>query len=104
MEKLKFAIIGCGRIAQRHAEHINRLAELSAVCDIEKEKADALGKKYSANVYYDIDTLLDNEADVDVISICTPNGLHAEQTIKSLKKGFHVLCEKPMALSVYDAG
>ncbi len=42
--------------------------------------------------------------EIDVISICTPNGLHAEHTIKSLKSGFHVLCEKPMAINVQDAG
>ena len=54
MEKLKFAIIGCGRIAQRHAEHINRLGVLVAVCDIEQAKADTLAQQYKANAYYSI--------------------------------------------------
>jgi predicted dehydrogenase len=42
--------------------------------------------------------------EIDVIAVCSPNGLHAEHSIKALKAGFHVLCEKPMALSVYDCG
>jgi UDP-N-acetyl-2-amino-2-deoxyglucuronate dehydrogenase len=48
--------------------------------------------------------MLNNEKDIDVVSICSPNGLHAEQTIKCLRAGFNVLCEKPMALTVADAG
>jgi len=104
MDKIKFAIVGCGRIAQRHAEHINNMAQLAAVCDIKKERADALAAEYNCIPYTDIDDLLKSENKIDVVSICTPNGLHAEQTIKSLKSGFHVLCEKPMAINVQDAG
>jgi predicted dehydrogenase len=47
---------------------------------------------------------LRNENDLDVIAVCTPNGLHAEHSIKAFKKGLHVLCEKPMAITVYDCG
>ncbi len=104
MTKLNFGIIGCGRIGNRHAEHIIKLGNLKAVCDIVHEKAENLGSKNNAKVYSDINELLRNEKDIDVISICTPNGLHAEQTIQSLKSGFHVLCEKPMAINVQDAG
>lgn len=102
MNKLRFAIIGCGRIAQRHAEHINRKGILTAVCDIEKEKADQLAKEYKAAPYYSYEELLKSSTDIDVISICTPNGLHAEHSIKGLKAGFHILCEKPMALKTSD--
>jgi UDP-N-acetyl-2-amino-2-deoxyglucuronate dehydrogenase len=104
MNSLKFAIIGCGRIAERHAEQISRLASLVAVCDIAESRANNFGKKYGANVYFSIDDLLLNEKDIDVVSICTPNGLHADHTIKVFRNGFHVLCEKPMAISVYDCG
>ena len=45
-----------------------------------------------------------NEKELDVVSICTPNGLHAQHTIKALSAGFHVLCEKPMAINVHDCG
>ena len=103
MDTLKFAIIGCGRIAARHAEHISNNGKLIAVCDTEISRAEVLGNKYSAKIYNNIDELLKNEK-VDVISICTPNGLHAEHTIKSLQAGNHVLCEKPMAINVYDCG
>lgn len=103
-KKLKFALIGCGRIGHRHAEHINNYGELVAVCDIVSDKAKKIGKKYKAAVYTDLETLLANEKELDVISICTPNGLHAEQTIKALRAGNHVLCEKPMSISVQDCG
>lgn len=104
MKKIKFAIIGCGRIAQRHAEHIANFGELIAVCDNEFEKAEKLGVEYNVNYYKSIDDLLSKEAEVDVVSICSPNGLHAEHSIKALNAGFHVLCEKPMAINVYDCG
>jgi UDP-N-acetyl-2-amino-2-deoxyglucuronate dehydrogenase len=102
MKVIRFAIIGCGRIAQRHAAHIKSRGILAAVCDIEKEKADQLAKEYTAIPYYSIEELLESGHGLDVISICTPNGLHAEHSIKALRAGFHVLCEKPMALNVGD--
>ncbi|MBS1659711.1 MAG: Gfo/Idh/MocA family oxidoreductase [Bacteroidetes bacterium] len=101
---LKFAIVGCGRIAQRHAEHIQRLGKLIAVCDIDPKKAKDLADKYQAKAYGSIDELLKNSKEIDVVSVCSPNGLHAEHSIKSLQAGLHVLCEKPMALSVQDCG
>ena len=100
---IKFAIVGCGRIAQRHAEHIFNNGQLVAVCDIEVDKANALASKYKARAFESIDEML-KIIEADVISICSPNGLHAEHSIKSLKAGFHVLCEKPMAINVNDCG
>ena len=102
MEKLKFAIIGCGRIAQRHAEHIHRLGLLVATCDIIQSKADSLATKYAAKSYNSIEDLLANETSIDVVSICTPNGLHATHSISALNAGFHVLVEKPMAITLED--
>lgn len=101
---LNFAIIGCGRIGNRHAEHINNIGNLSAVCDIEKEKADALSRNYNCNAYYDIHDLLKNEKKVNIIAICTPNGLHASHSISALSSGFDVLCEKPMGLTPHECG
>ncbi len=101
---LRFALIGCGRIANRHAEHINNQATLVAVCDIDKDKADTIAKQYGARAYYDINELLRAERDIDVASICTPNGLHAQHSILALRSGFHVLCEKPLATNVHDCG
>tara|TARA_R100001143_G_C3360947_1_gene135576 strand:+ start:15418 stop:16425 length:1008 start_codon:yes stop_codon:yes gene_type:complete len=104
MQKINFAIIGCGRIAQRHAEHIQNFGQLVAVCDIVSEKAEELASKTGAVPYQYVEDMLQNEKDVDVVAICSPNGLHAEHSIQALDAGFHVLCEKPMAISVYDCG
>jgi UDP-N-acetyl-2-amino-2-deoxyglucuronate dehydrogenase len=102
--EIKFAIVGCGRIAQRHAEHIANNGQLKAVCDIDLGKAKLLAEKFGAIAYQHIDDLLAAEGAVDVVSICSPNGLHAEHSIKALNAGFHVLCEKPMAINVHDCG
>jgi Predicted dehydrogenases and related proteins len=102
MKKVRFAIVGCGRIAKRHAEHISKKGILVAVCDVAPEKADSLAKEYAATAWYSLDELLVKQKDIDVVSVCTPNGLHAEHSIKALQAGFHVLCEKPMALSTVD--
>jgi len=101
---IKFAIIGCGRIAQRHAEHIVNYGKLVGVCDIITAAADQLAEKYNAKAYYDADQMLSENLDVDVIAICSPNGLHAEHAIKVLRAGYHVLCEKPMAISTLECG
>jgi predicted dehydrogenase len=102
MKKISFAIIGCGQIAQRHAKQVNHYGSLVAVCDIVEGKAAELGKEYNAAVYTDITLLLSHETSIDVIVICTPNGLHAQQSILSLNAGYHVLVEKPMALTAND--
>lgn len=102
MSELHFGILGCGRIAQRHAEHINRLANLSAVCDIKQDRAKALAEKYHCAWFTSVDELINGTTPVDVVSVCTPNGLHAEHSIKALKAGKHVLCEKPMAIRSLD--
>lgn len=101
-KKLKFGIVGCGRIANRHAENIKLYADLTGVCDIKKDRAKEFGDIYNVNSFLSIDEMLEEEKDIDIVSICTPNGLHAEHSIKALKAGKHVLCEKPMALTVKD--
>jgi predicted dehydrogenase len=101
---LTFAIIGCGRIAQRHAEHIAEIGTLQAVCDNIEERAAALATKYGASVYSDSASLLAGEKGIDVVTVCSPNGLHALHGIAALNAGIHVLCEKPMAIRSYDCG
>lgn len=103
MSKVKFSLIGCGRIANRHAKHISTFGELDAVCDVDKEKADKLASEYGAKAFYNHKDML-KETAADVVSICSPNGLHASHSIDSLNAGFHVLCEKPMAINVNDCG
>jgi len=97
-----FAIVGCGRIAQRHAEHIQNSGILLAVCDTDINKAKTLGEKYKAKWFNSLEAMLASCPEIDVVSVCTPNGLHAEHSIAALKAGRHVLCEKPMALTVPD--
>jgi UDP-N-acetyl-2-amino-2-deoxyglucuronate dehydrogenase len=101
---LKFAIIGCGRIGNRHADHIKNNGTLVAVCDTIISKAEIISTEYNCNSYSSIEQLILNEKEIDVVSICSPNGLHSEHTIKALNAGFNVLCEKPMAINVHDCG
>lgn len=101
---LKFAIIGCGRIGQRHAEHIRSQGQLVAVCDIDPGKSRQFSEQYKAAAFDKVADLLSYKEHIDVIAVCTPNGLHAEHSIKAFQSGFHVLCEKPMALTVQDCG
>jgi UDP-N-acetyl-2-amino-2-deoxyglucuronate dehydrogenase len=98
----QFAITGCGKIAGRHAQQAARLGKLVAVCDVIAQRADELAAQYGARAYYSHDTMLATEKTLDVVSICTPNGLHAAQSIAALQAGVHVLCEKPMCLTTAD--
>jgi UDP-N-acetyl-2-amino-2-deoxyglucuronate dehydrogenase len=103
MSKIKFAVIGQGHIGKRHAEMVRRnsTCELVAVCDtLPKEE---LGiENLQEKFYSNIEDLLKNHPDIDVVNVCTPNGLHAEHAIKSLNAGKHVVVEKPMALTKSD--
>ena len=65
-------------------------------------KADTLAQQYKANAYYSIKDLLAKEKSIDVVAVCTPNGLHATHSIQALNAGFNVLVEKPMAITVKD--
>jgi UDP-N-acetyl-2-amino-2-deoxyglucuronate dehydrogenase len=102
MDTLRFAIIGCGQIAQRHAKHINAFGKLVSVCDVVAEKAEALAHDFNAVPFFSIEDFLQSTEAIDVVVVCTPNGLHAEHTIRCLHAGYHVLVEKPMALSAED--
>lgn len=102
MKDLKFALIGCGRIAERHAEHIVKHAQLKAVCDINESRRKLFSEKYQCTAYKDINELLHHEKELDLISVCSPNGLHASHSIAALNAGINVLCEKPMAINTND--
>ena len=104
MKQVAFSIVGCGRIGTRHAEHINRLGKLVSACDTNEAALWEFSKRFpGVKLYHSIDELLYEDKESQVINICTPNGLHARHTIKALGNGRHVVCEKPMALSVEDA-
>lgn len=100
-KNIQFAIVGCGKIAWRHAAEITKIGKIDAVCDIVEKHAFAISEKFGGTIFNDYNKLL-SQSNADLISICTPNGLHAQHTIAALENGFHVLCEKPMAISSKD--
>ncbi len=102
MQKIKFLIVGCGAIGERHAKLASEKGELLAVCDSDSNKAKAFSKKYNCYGYTSLKAMLAAQSTAEALIICTPNGLHAAHSIKGLKAGLHVLCEKPMALSTSD--
>lgn len=101
--KVIFGVIGQGHIGKRHAEMIrlNSGSELIAVCD-SKSKEELGLTSLKEPFYNDISEMLEKHPEMDVINICTPNGLHAQHCITALSAGKHVVCEKPMALSKAD--
>ena len=117
MKPLNFAIIGCGRISKNHIQALKnnfKEAKLIAVCDIESEKAKLRAVEYEGLVsqtpdngnkpfvYTNYMDMLDN-VNIDAVSICTESGYHAKIALDCMKRGKHVMVEKPMALSVQDA-
>ena len=100
---IRFAVIGCGHIGKRHVEMIRREAgaELVALCDILPKEE--LGIEVDVPFFQDYREMLRNMTNIDVVSVCTPNGLHAQMAIDVLQSGRHVVIEKPLALSQSDA-
>jgi predicted dehydrogenase len=104
MKKVKFGIVGLGHIGKRHAEMIQRNpdAELVAIADILSDKQ--LNYSFSnIPLYKKLTDMLNFHPDLDVVNIATPNGFHSENAIEALGAGMHVVIEKPMALSKFDA-
>lgn len=96
---IRFAVIGLGHIGKRHVSIIqqNPKAELVAVCDT-IQNCD-----FSVPFFNSLEDLLESQIDIDVVNICTPNGLHATQAITALQHNKHVVIEKPIALKKNDA-
>lgn len=102
-EKIKFAVIGQGHIGKRHAEMIRRsdACELVAVCDIADKKELGI-ENISENFYHDSKEMLMAHPEIQIVNVCTPNGLHAQHSLLALEFKKHVVCEKPMALTKAD--
>lgn len=99
-QKIKFAVVGAGHIGKRHAEMIRRddEAELVAMVDVRSvDECDAT--HFGVPFFKTVEELLASGIEIDVVNICTPNGLHAEQSLLALEAKKHVVCEKPMGLS-----
>lgn len=105
--KIKVALVGCGVIAPNHINallSINNI-EIVALCDIEKEKAEALASQFSLNsvkIYTDYEKMLKEETDLTSIHIATPHYLHTDMAIMALEMGINVFLEKPMCIPNED--
>ncbi|WDR01372.1 Gfo/Idh/MocA family oxidoreductase [Devosia algicola] len=97
--KIRFALIGCGRIAQNHfgalQTHSDN-AEIVDVCDINEDAAGAAGNLTRAKTWTNLNDMLANSA-ADIVIVTTPSGIHAEQAMTIARSGKHVVSEKPMA-------
>lgn len=100
MERLHSAIVGCGGIAQVHAQAISNIdkAELIACADIKPERAQAMAEKFGGRAYQSLLELLDHE-EPDVLHICTPHYLHTPMAQEAAKRGIQVFTEKPPVIS-----
>lgn len=101
--KIKFAVIGCGHIGKRHAEmvHRNEESELIALCDVMPVKD--LGIDHLNVPYFtEAKDLFNSGLEIDVVCICTPNGLHTTHALMALNTGKHIVLEKPMAVTKAD--
>jgi predicted dehydrogenase len=98
--KVKFAVVGAGHIGKRHAEMIRREeeAELVAMVDI-RSKEECGAEDFDVPFFNSIEELLESGLDFDIVNICTPNGLHASQSLSALSAKKHVVVEKPMGLT-----
>jgi UDP-N-acetyl-2-amino-2-deoxyglucuronate dehydrogenase len=102
--KFKIGLVGCGRISKNHIDAIkeeNNL-QLVAVCDTDKKKAEATGKEHNVPSFIDLKKMLD-DVPMDLISICTPSGVHPQNGILAAEHGVHVVTEKPMATRLDEA-
>ena len=89
--KLKVAVVGCGRISIMHLGSIEMLGEeLVAVCDIKPERAEATAEKYGCKAYTDYIEMLDNE-ELDAIHICLPHYIHCKVAAEAISRGVAVL-------------
>ena len=97
--KIRIAVIGCGRIAANHFASIEKYPddiELVAVCDNQKEVLKAAQSEQNVEGFRSLTEML-AKVELDVVSLCTPSGLHADQVIEIAGAGKHVISEKPMA-------
>lgn len=103
-QKIKFAVVGCGHIGKRHAEMIARNTECELVGLVDVKDPATLGiEEFKVPFFTTIDELMQSDLEIDVINVATPNGFHAEQGMKILESGRHLVIEKPMSLTKTDS-
>jgi UDP-N-acetyl-2-amino-2-deoxyglucuronate dehydrogenase len=102
--EFKVALAGCGRISRNHFDALRKVdgLTLSAVCDIVPERARSAGEQEGVPCFTSYEELV-QRADCDIVSVCTPSGLHAAQGALAGRAGKHVITEKPMAITLGQA-
>src|ERR1043166_7175958 len=100
----KLALVGCGRISRTHFDALKTIDGLTvtAVCDVVEDRARSAGEELGVPWFASYEAML-AKADCDVVTICTPSGLHAAQGAAAARAGKHVVTEKPMAISLRQA-
>ncbi len=104
MDKVRVAIIGVGNMGSAHTQFIKNVpgAELTAICDIDRAKADQFAAEANARAFYSTDDLFAARC-VDAVIVAVPHYFHTPITIAAFEHGLHVLCEKPIAVTKSDA-
>jgi UDP-N-acetyl-2-amino-2-deoxyglucuronate dehydrogenase len=104
MNKVKFAVVGCGSIGKRHIAVLDADpdAQLVAICDLDENRAKELSDLYEGLPFFTNYQQMLSNIEADVINVVTPHALHKSMSIQALQAGFNVLVEKPMALTVED--
>jgi predicted dehydrogenase len=107
MEKVKIALVGCGNIAKKHATVIQEQleeAELVAVCDCVKERAEAFANQYGVPAFSDANQMMAAMGKtIDLVNILTPSGVHAQNVLELVSYGKPLVIEKPIALQLQEA-
>ena len=103
MDTVKFGIVGCGMVANFHAQAIGKIDGAKLICatDSFAPARESFGEKHNIQTYASFDDFLDSDA--DIVCLCTPSGLHCEQAVAAASRGKHVVVEKPMAITVEQA-
>ncbi len=97
---IKFAVVGCGHIGKRHASMIERNPEAELVALVDIANREDLGLDgLNAPLFKDLDALFESGLELDVVNICTANGLHVPHSLKALSNDKHVVVEKPLGLN-----
>lgn len=102
--KIRFAIVGCGRISKNHFASVEKHqenVELVAICDVDPKLLKQHEDQYRLNGYLELEDMLEKE-ELDLVVLCTPSGIHAAQAVMAAKYGVHVMTEKPMATRWQD--
>jgi predicted dehydrogenase len=102
--ELNIGVIGAGRIADVHARSIQAIetARVAGVADIDSKRAECYASTYHTRAYASTDALLEDKS-IDAVIICSPTFAHAEQAIRAAETGKHILCEKPLAMTLEEA-